>query len=244
MQLDLHQCQEELWRDPKNQELLGVENSYATELTKLKKAKEEYLRQKSKCEWAQHGDENTAVFHASLRNSAAKNRNINIKDMKGKECNSTESIQAAFIDFYESLLGTSNAVERVNKRVIKAGNCLTAQHCEILTKHVTKEEVKQALFDIPDTKSPGPDGFGSQFYKDAWHIIGDEVTLAIQSTYNSGKLLKQLNSTCISLIPKVELPDNVTQFRPIACCNTLYKTLTKVLCARLNEILPDLIRMC
>ena len=107
------------------------------------------------------------MFHASLRKRAARNRIISIKDMKGKDYNSIESIQTAFIDFYECLLGTSNEVERVNKRVIKAGNCLTAHHCENLTNHVTKEEVKQAMFDIPGTKSSGPDGFGSQFYKDA-----------------------------------------------------------------------------
>ena len=37
------------------------------------------------------------------------------------------------------------------------------------------------------------------------------------------------------------MPENVMQFRPIACCNTLYKALTKVLCARLSSILPDII---
>ena len=45
--------------------------------------------------------------------------------------------------------------------------CLTEQHCEVLLKPVTKEEIKQALFDIPGSKTPGPDGFGSQFFKDA-----------------------------------------------------------------------------
>ncbi|XP_056697339.1 uncharacterized protein [Spinacia oleracea] len=34
---------------------------------------------------------------------------------------------------------------------------------------------------------------------------------------------------------------DVTEFRPISCCNTLYKCLTKVLCGRLRQILPDLI---
>ena len=82
-QIALHHCQEKLWGDPQNRDLLGAENSYAKELTKLKKAKDEYLRQKSKCEWAQQGDENSAVFHAALRKRAARNRVISINDMKG-----------------------------------------------------------------------------------------------------------------------------------------------------------------
>ncbi|XP_074318871.1 uncharacterized protein LOC141655705 [Silene latifolia] len=31
------------------------------------------------------------------------------------------------------------------------------------------------------------------------------------------------------------------QFRPIACCNTVYKCLSKVICGRLNQVLPDII---
>ncbi|XP_074293512.1 uncharacterized protein LOC141620576 [Silene latifolia] len=33
---------------------------------------------------------------------------------------------------------------------------------------------------------------------------------------------------------------DVTQFRPIACCNTLYKIISKLISARLGDVLPDL----
>ncbi|XP_074306341.1 uncharacterized protein LOC141641583 [Silene latifolia] len=39
----------------------------------------------------------------------------------------------------------------------------------------------------------------------------------------------------------VAIPDNVKQFRPIACCNTVYKCLSKLICNRLRDILPDII---
>ncbi|XP_010670560.3 uncharacterized protein LOC104887594 [Beta vulgaris subsp. vulgaris] len=58
---------------------------------------------------------------------------------------------------------------------------------------------------------------------------------------NNGKLLKEVNATTITLIPKVKCPKTVVEFRPISCCNTLYKCITKVLCNRLRTILPDLI---
>ena len=50
MQLALQQCQQNLWDDPLNQDLLTVEKCYATELTKFKKKKDDYLQQKSKCD--------------------------------------------------------------------------------------------------------------------------------------------------------------------------------------------------
>ncbi|XP_074304759.1 uncharacterized protein LOC141639570 [Silene latifolia] len=60
-------------------------------------------------------------------------------------------------------------------------------------------------------------------------------------TSKTGKLLKQVNTTSITLIPKTDNPTSVLEFRPIAFCNTVYKVLAKVLCNRLSKILPDIV---
>ncbi|KAL0444940.1 UNVERIFIED_CONTAM: Retrovirus-related Pol polyprotein from type-2 retrotransposable element R2DM, partial [Sesamum latifolium] len=56
------------------------------------------------------------------------------------------------------------------------------------------------------------------------------------------RLLKQVNSTLISLIPKVNNPTVVGEFRPISCCNVLYKIITKILVQRMRGIL-DMLRL-
>ncbi|XP_074265867.1 uncharacterized protein LOC141588319 [Silene latifolia] len=58
--------------------------------------------------------------------------------------------------------------------------------------------------------------------------------------YFKGYLWK-INATTITLIPKLDRPTSVKHFRPISCCNVLYKAISKIMCNRLAAILPDII---
>nr|XP_018631977.1 uncharacterized protein LOC108947926 [Nicotiana tomentosiformis] len=99
----------------------------------------------------------------------------------------------------------------------------------------TIEEVKKAVFSIDINKSPGPDGYGSGFYRAAWRVIGKDITEAVLEFFQTGQLLKQINVTNIALIPKVTNPENASQFRPIACCNVIYKVISKMICLKLKQ---------
>ncbi|GJW65681.1 RNA-directed DNA polymerase, eukaryota, reverse transcriptase zinc-binding domain protein [Tanacetum coccineum] len=71
--------------------------------------------------------------------------------------------------------------------------------------------------------APRPDGFTSKFFKKAWGIVGNDVCTVVKEFFKSGKLLKEVNATLIALIPKIKSPTKVYDFRPISCCNVIYK---------------------
>ncbi|XP_071742048.1 uncharacterized protein [Rutidosis leptorrhynchoides] len=59
--------------------------------------------------------------------------------------------------------------------------------------------------------------------------------------FDNGKLLSEINHTIIALLPKVQSPCKVTDYRPISCCNVLYKCISKIITNRLKNALDDIV---
>lgn len=78
-------------------------------------------------------------------------------------------------------------------------------------------------------------------YKSFWHIVGDDVTTTVLNALNSGNVHESLNSSFISLIPKIKNPKKVSDFRPISLCNVVNKLIAKVLVNHLKQILPHVV---
>ena len=76
-------------------------------------------------------------------------------------------------------------------------------------------------------KAPGPDGFNASFYQRNRDQVGMSIFEAVSSFFMSGKLLKEVNHTFLALISKVSNSFNLADFRPISCCNVLYKIISK-----------------
>ncbi|KAK4384493.1 hypothetical protein Sango_3056000 [Sesamum angolense] len=170
------------------------------------------LQQRAKLRWLKHGDQSSKIFFRKINATRAKQRIFQI----------TKGIDLEFL-----------------RHELK--HTITTAEASLLVTPVTLSEVKNAFFDIDVESAPGPDGYTSAFYRNAWPVIGQTLFQAVDEFFRTGRMLKQINTTLISLIPKVSLPRYVSDYRPIACCNVLYKSISKIIVKRLQQVLPLLI---
>jgi len=59
--------------------------------------------------------------------------------------------------------------------------------------------------------------------------------------HSNGVIPKGYNSSFITLIPKLEDPQNLGEFRPISLVGCMYKILTKVLARKVKKVLHNVI---
>jgi hypothetical protein len=97
-----------------------------------------------------------------------------------------------------------------------------------------------AVFNLGPTKAPGPDGFQAIFFQKAWGLIGDEVSKVCLCILKGEGSMKEFNISNVVLIPKVNNPTKIQDFRPISLCTIIYKIVTKVMASRLKNVLPHI----
>ncbi|KAL0313714.1 UNVERIFIED_CONTAM: Retrovirus-related Pol polyprotein from type-2 retrotransposable element R2DM [Sesamum calycinum] len=208
-------AQKLLQTDRHNSLLLQLENCCRLVYLKATQLEHVMLRQRAKLQWLKGGDQCSKVFFRRVATRRANKHLIQISDSDGLVQTDPTIINSVFVTYFQDLLGGDRTERVLDLHYLRpwARHILTEEEAYALIRPVTVDDVKKAMFDIEEDKAPGPDG----------------------------KLLKQVNATVLTLIPKVRTPHSVADFRPISCCNVVYKVISKILVCRFREILDLLI---
>ncbi|XP_056690224.1 uncharacterized protein [Spinacia oleracea] len=167
---------------------LAYKNAHAAYLS--------YLQQIAKINWLEHGDENTRAFHQSIKQRRKHNKIHSIFIMDGDWVQSADEVQQAFIGFYSSLFGGSIQHKApVNTIIMDQGVILVESHKSILECPITMNDVKKALFSIPDNKAPGygwPIAYCSVIYKCISKILCEKTGSVLPDiiSQNQGAFVK------------------------------------------------------
>ena len=193
---------------------------------------------KSRLLWLKEGDANTKFFH-SIMSSRRRANSIVSLTTNGNTIEGVQGIRGLVFNYFSSHF-RSVAAERPSIENLNF-NMLSVSQCGDLIKPFSVEEVKQAVWDCDSFKSPGPDGVNLGFIKDFWPELQEDFMRFISDFHWNGKLSKGINNTFIALIPKIECPQRLNDFRPISMVRSLYKVLSKVLTNRLRRVMSSVI---
>ncbi|KAL0302139.1 UNVERIFIED_CONTAM: putative ribonuclease H protein [Sesamum calycinum] len=196
--------QQLLQSDRHNALLIRLEKCCKMVFFKATKLEQIMLQQWAKIQWLRGGDQCSRIFFRKVAMRRASKRVFQIMNEGGRTLTAQDEVVNEFVSFYQRLLGGDRRREFIDLRYLRpwARYVLTPEESQALIQSVTREEIKDAFFDIAKDKAPGPDGYSSGFYKAAWPVIGEEVVKAILEFFITGRLLKQVNTTILALIPK------------------------------------------
>ncbi|XP_075671161.1 uncharacterized protein LOC142640761 [Castanea sativa] len=222
--------------------LVDLEKNLLLELDNVLSQEGELWALKSQINWSIHGDRNTSFFHMFTLVRRMRNKITTIKNSVGDWINEEqqvmEFVQRGFSEIYSSS-------QEVSLRVHSSSCHWQAKFSDtvqdIMDHEVTTEEIKAGLWSVKAYKAPGPDGLHAGFYQHFWLIVGESVIKEVKKNFAERKMPEYLNKTHIALIPKIQGPETLSNFRPISLCNTVYKIVTKIIVARLRPFLSSVI---
>ena len=168
-------------------------------------------------------------------------RIVSLTQPNGSQTRNDEEAKFETIHYFKSMLGTSSTnpypgITALRNFIQKR---ISIEQFTMLDSIPATEEIKDTIFSLYSNKAPGPDGFTAHFFKQTWNLTGTLVTQAIKEFFITGEILAESNTTLIALIPKVPNPSSMGDFRPISCCKTIYKCISRIISKRLQAILPD-----
>ena len=234
----LHQFQLNLPDVPSSQQLFS-EDSLIKELQEAIAEEEIFLKQKSRICWLKNGDSNNGFFFRSCNKRWNSNKILFLEDSNGNNCNSHSEIAAEAVNYYSDLFGTSNSVAEFPDELVLPQ--LSPSQQVFLSRPFSAADVFSTVKSMPNNKSPGPDGFSKEFFIAAWEIVGSDFTNAVLYFFQTGFLPRIISATALTLVPKHRNASRIVDFRPIACCNFVYKCVSKMIAYRLRTLIPSLI---
>lgn len=180
-------------------------------------------------------------MQASMRRK--RNHISQIKDDSGAWVNPETDLSKIFVQDFKKRFTPSftPGPQSMNNLLDIIAPCISTEMNLKLVAPVSEDEISGAIFSIGSLKAPSPDGLHALFFQKYWNEVKPFVTNVIHDFFINCTSLHDINKTNIALIPKVEIPETVANFRPISLCNVIYKVISKIIVNRLRPILLNCI---
>lgn len=157
--------------------------------------------QKSRLNWNLKGDRNTRFFHVMAKGRQCRNEITSIA-YGGSVLEEPSLVKSAVFEHFKK----QYSEEWVSRP--KLGGFFTSvsnsPYFDMLETEFSESKILAVVKDCEGNKALGPDGFNMLYFQKFWKLMKGEVFNFMKEFYRNGRLVKGLNSSFITLVPKKE----------------------------------------
>ena len=213
------------------------------ELQILRKNKIDGMILRSKIQWSIDGERNSKYFCNLEKRHFTDKSFSTLERSDGQITNNPNIIKEEVLNFYENLY-KSREQGNVDADPIAGirGPSLSQIDRNKTEGRITLAEAGKALRKMKNGKSPGLDGYTTEFFKFFWKDLGAFLVRSINYGFQKGEMSVTQRRGVITCIPKDNKPKRlIKNWRPITLLNTTYKIASACIAERIKSILPNII---
>ncbi|KAL9691865.1 hypothetical protein QQ045_012292 [Rhodiola kirilowii] len=197
--------------------------------------------QRARLNWAKEGDLNSKYFHSVIKGHKSRNAIRCLKVDGGEFSFDLCVIKSQLVKYFDDSFNGSFSRIPIDLAKMRAGQIVKAEDCSALVRAISLNEITAIVKSLPSCKAIGTDGFNAEFFKASWNVIGPDVVRSICCFMHTGVMHSGINSTYLALIPMIKNASCPKDFRPISCCNVVYKIIATMLANRLKPVIKYLV---
>ena len=165
--------------NPNDQEIRSKEREACYHYNKLSTNAKSFFKQRSRVQWLKLGDKNTTFFYRSLLHRRARNHIHSFTSDTGEVVREPVAMGNMAATYFQTLISDPNISTDNRSENTMYTKTISREDREAMAIPVTREEIRDALFSIPDDKAPGTDGYNSYFFKTSWETVGNDFAAAV-----------------------------------------------------------------
>ena len=200
---------------------------------------------RSKLRWSEQGEKPTKYFFNLEAKNFTQKTIIELKVSENKTVTNDKEILKLIEEFFADLFSSEysgsddlfeNFIENINLPQ------LSEEDKSALEGELTTAECLQILKTFSNGKSPGEDGFTTEFYVQFFDILAPDLLASLNAAYFHKEMSISQRRGVITLIPKDDSNLlELSNWRPITLLNVDYKIASKAIASRIKKMLPLLI---